>query len=349
MNAGRRSRPGPALIRIVILAAAMAAGGCSGSGGTARTVTPPAPTATPVPTSSPTVTPKPSASATASATPKPSASPTASPSPTATPKPTATPTPKPTASPTPSPTPVPSPAFFVANQNGNSVTAYAVDASGKPGSVPVGTIVGSKTGLSAPVGIALDPKGDIVVGNLFSITVYAPNPVGTLNEAPLATITVNDGGVTLYGIGVDPSGRIYAATPGEIFVYAANPVGNVSTPIATISGSNTHLAEIHSFAFDAAQRIYVTDNVYGIDVFAANPSGAMNEAPVANIPRTSTTELSYPWRIGIGASGKIYTIDSGHIYVFAPNPVGTANEAPLATIAGSSTGLDGGNDGLTVN
>ena len=83
-----------------------------------------------------------------------------------------------------------------------------------------------------------------------------------------------------------------------------------------------------------------------IAVFAANPSGTLNEAPVANIPRNSTTTLNYPWGIALDANGNIYTLDSGRILVFLANPVGTVSEAPLATIAGSNTQLDGGNDNI---
>jgi sugar lactone lactonase YvrE len=236
--------------------------------------------------------------------------------------------------------------IFVANQGNNSITAYAAGAAGNQ--VPVATIEGSNTGLSAPMGIALDAQGNIYVANTFTVTVYAANPVGTLNEAPTATIDVNNGGVTLYGIGVDASGKIYVAYPGAIQVYAADPVGTVTTPIATIIGSNTDLAEVHNIAFDASGRIYATDNVHGIVVFAPNPSGTLNEAPVANIPRNATTGLSYPWGIAIDSSGKIYTLDSARIFVFPADPVGTISEAPLATIAGSNTQLDGGNDGLSV-
>jgi sugar lactone lactonase YvrE len=259
-------------------------------------------------------------------------------------KPTATPTPKPTATPTPTPTPVAH--IFVANQGDNTVTAYTAGASGNQ--APVGTIVGNKTGLAAPTGIALDSAGNIYVANTFTVTVYPPNPIGTLNEAPTATIDVNSGGVTLYGLGVDATGKIYVAYPGAIAVYAAHPAGTVTTPIATITGSNTHLAEVHSFAFDASGRIYETDNVYGINVFAANPVGTLNESPVANIPRNATTTLNYPWGIALDSSGRIYTIDSARILEFPANPVGSVTEAPLATIAGSNTKLDGGNDGMAL-
>jgi serine/threonine-protein kinase len=260
-------------------------------------------------------------------------------------------TPTPTPSPTATASPAPSAHVYVADQGSNSITSYAAATAGTPNQTPIGTISGSSTGLGAPISDALDAAGNIYVANTLTVTVYPANPVGTLNEAPTATINVGaiDGGVTPYGVGVDATGKIYVATPGEIFVFAANPVGTVTTPIATISGSNTLLAEIHNFAFDVTGRIYVTDNVRGILVFAPNPSGALNEAPVANIPRNGTTGLSYPWGIALDSSGNIYTLDTAHIYEFPPNPVGTVSEAPTATITGASTGLDGGNDGMAVD
>jgi len=281
----------------------------------------------------------------------PSATPSAARSATPTPSPAPSATPTATASPSPTPTATPQPAaILVANQNSNAVTGYPAGAAGNE--APVATISGSNTGLGAPVGIDVDSHGNIYVANLFTVTVYPPISAGILNEAPTATINVNNGGVTLYGMGIDASGKIYVAYPGTIAIYAANPSGTVnSSPITTISGSNVKLAETHSIAFDAAQRVYVTDNVYGIEVYPpvpSTPSGNLNEAPIANIPRNSTTGLNYPWGIALDSSGRIYTLDSGNIYVFAADPVGTVSEAPLATISGSNTGLDGGNDGLSL-
>jgi sugar lactone lactonase YvrE len=259
-------------------------------------------------------------------------------------------TPTPSPSPTSTVSAAPSAHVYVADQGSNSITSYAATGA-TPNQAPIGTIAGSNTGLAAPISIALDGAGNIYVANTLTVTVYPANPLGTLNEAPTATINVgaSDGGVALYGVGVDATGKIYVATPGLILVYAANPAGTVTAPIATISGSNTLLAEIHNFAFDASGRIYVTDNVHGILVFPANPSGTLNEAPVANIPRSATSGLSYPWGIALDSSGKIYTLDTAHIYVFPANPVGTMDEAPLATITGSNTELDGGNDGMAVD
>ena len=78
-----------------------------------------------------------------------------------------------------------------------------------------------------------------------AIDVYAANPTGTLDEAPLATIsgsnTALDGPAFL---ALDPSGRIYVTKPStaSILVYGAAPSGAVNeAPLATIHGSNTGL------------------------------------------------------------------------------------------------------------
>jgi len=272
--------------------------------------------------------------------------------------PAPSPTASATASPAPTASPSPTPAaatVFVANQGTSSVTGYPVGASGIPTAVPAATIAGSNTGIGAPGDIALDASGRIYVANQTTITVYPANPVGTLNEAPIATIDVNasTGGGCFpgYGIGVDGTGKIYSACPGEFVVYAANPSGTVTTPpIATVSSSTgLPIAEVHHFAFDASGRIYVTDNVSGITVWAANPMGTVSEAPLARIPRDATTTLNYPWGIAVDATGRITVVDTGRILVFAPVTTGTVDVPPIATISGSNTQLDGGNDGLTID
>ena len=126
---------------------------------------------------------------------------------------------------------------------------------------PLATIAGSSTGLNNPYGVALDASGRIYAANFAafgtpSITVYAANPSGTLNEAPLGTITGSSTGLNgPTSVAVDPSGLIYVANAGSIgngvsnpgnnsiTVYAANPNGTLNeAPIATIAGSNTGLS-----------------------------------------------------------------------------------------------------------
>lgn len=264
------------------------------------------------------VAPVPTASPSPSPTPVSSRSPGATPTPTPTPGPStrpATPTPTPTATPRPA-TPTPTP-----------------------------------TATPTPILGATLPPLSIFVANSGTggITIYAPNPVGTLNETPIAQIY---GDNTLMsdpnGVAVDAQGRIYVANTtggtgnGSVTVYAANPHGSVDeAPIATIVGDNTGLNLPRSIALDASGRIYVTTGLYSIVVFAANPSGTINEVPLATITGTNTG-LNQPFGIGVDAAGNIYTANtvSNSVTEYSANPTGTLNEAPISAITGTNTGLD---------
>ena len=296
---------------------------------------------------------------------------------------------------------------------------------------PLATIAGNNTGLSQPQGVAVDASGKIYVANdlpnsggagILSpggyITVYAANPSGTLNEAPLATITpiypssgvvpgfpsaitldtsgniylaagdygaggggtvlvfppnpsgtiteaptgmVNTVGFAFTAVALDAARQIYVAnpfpaanTPAEAAVFAANPSGVTNAgPVATIVGSATGQDNPYGIALDASGRIYVANyglyapGVPSITVYAANPSGTLNEAPLATIVGASTG-LVNPTSVAIDASGRIYVGNSGaSITVYAANPNGTLNEAPIATISGNNTGLTSPPNGLT--
>jgi NHL repeat len=90
-----------------------------------------------------------------------------------------------------------------------SVTIYAARSKGN--AKPKATIVGSKTRLDNPHGIAVDQKGKIYVANegsehsrIDSVTVYAPGISG--NAAPIATISGSHTGLAApYGIAIGPA------------------------------------------------------------------------------------------------------------------------------------------------
>jgi hypothetical protein len=250
--------------------------------------------------------------------------------------------------------------IYVANWI-QSVLVFPVNPSGTLNETPLATIAGANTDLDYAAGVAVNASGKIYVTNdvyLYTfgyITVYAANPFGTLNEAPVATISgSNTGLVAPAEIAVDASGKIYVADGNSIYVYAANPSGTLNeAPLATITGSNTGLGGflgITGLALDASGKIYVSSNsgsaFPSILVFPANPSGTLNEAPIATISG-SNTELGFVGGLAVDATGRIYTVNSScgncssnNILVFPANPSGTLNEAPLATIIGSNTGLN---------
>ena len=261
--------------------------------------------------------------------------------------------------------------IYVANEDANafgappSITVYganpsATDTLGNPSptlnEAPLATITGSNTGLAEPTGVALDAAGRIYVSNAVggagngSITVYAANPSGTLNEAPIATIYgIFIGLNNPAGVALDASGKIYVANNAlagsggvpSITVYAANPSGTlVEAPLATIAGGATGLTGADGLGLDASGKIYVAVPNNSITVYAANPSGTLNEAPLATIIG-SNTQLSEPFGVALDASGKIYVTNTAYpsITFYSANPSGTLNETPLAEILGSDARL----------
>jgi hypothetical protein len=326
------------------------------------------PTVTPTPTLAPSATPQPSTTPQPTATPRPSATPI----PTATPRPSAPPSPTATPSATPAPL---SGAIYVTNSVTNKVLVYAASPSGTLNEAPLATIAGSNTGLQSPQGIAIDASGRIYVANdvpnsglaggdpgiLIAggyITVYAANPHGVLNEAPLAKLTpaVLSQGDVLPGfpaaVAIDASGEIYLASGdfgagggGTISVYAANPSG-------TFTGTPTGTVNTVGFSFTgvavAATKIYAANpfaqaNAPPSITVYAKPTGTVAGAPLATIAGNNTG-LDAPYGVALDGNGKIYVANISQsstpsITVYPANPTGTLNEAPAAKIAGSNTGL----------
>jgi hypothetical protein len=139
--------------------------------------------------------------------------------------------------------------IYVANLIGGassfgSITVYAAGSTGN--ATPLAAIEGPDTGLSAPQGVAVDGAGNIFVANLIggalqngSITVYLADSNG--DATPYATIAGPEAETFLLspqGIAVDLADNIYVAnTSGNIAEFAPGS----STPLGTISGSNTGL------------------------------------------------------------------------------------------------------------
>jgi hypothetical protein len=221
----------------------------------------------------------------------------------------------------------------------------------------LGTITGGNTALQAPASIAVDANGTIYVGNTLagttssgSVTVYAPMPRGTLNEAPIATIAGDATGLdgyAVYDVAVDASGKIYVDLGDRILIFAANPHGVTNQPpLATITSADPQhplLAQARSMTVDASGKIYVANAIDDVLVFPANLSGTQKVMPSAIITGPATG-LHAPRGIALDASGRIYvsSIGSETVNVYAPNPSGTINEAPLASIKttiGASFGI----------
>ncbi len=237
--------------------------------------------------------------------------------------------------------------IYVANEGYNgktstygSVTVYPAGSNDLL--LPLATIGSLDTGLSAPVGIALDSSGNIIVtndggnnGGGDSVTVYAPG--SDASGAPLAVF--NTGLITLVGIAVDGSGNFYFADQSDDLV-AVFPPGGSGTPVAlaVIRGDNTGLNAPTGIALDGAGNIYVTNEATNtVTEYPAESGG--NVAPIATIAG-SNTGLGYPSGVAIDGAGNIYVANKATDTVTIYPPGSNGNAAPSATIGGSNTGMD---------
>jgi sugar lactone lactonase YvrE len=184
---------------------------------------------------------------------------------------------------------------------------------------PIAVISGSNTGLSGLVfDVALDTAGRVYVtdGSTSTVAVFAPvTGTGTLNEAPVATISGSNTGVYApYGIALDSSGKVYVNDAGAnaITVYPANPVGALNeAPLGKIAGSNTGLNTAESIAVDSSGVIYAANTQYAypytgsITVYPANPTGTLNEAPIGTILSSNAT-IDFPSGIAVASTLQSY-------------------------------------------
>jgi hypothetical protein len=242
------------------------------------------------------------------------------------------------------------------------ITVYGQAASGDV--TPLQEIIGSKTGLSYPIAVAVDQNDDIYVvnstgeasgsGHLGSITVYGPGATG--NVSPTATIVGSR--VALFGpqgIAIDPlNGEIYVSNKptgsdpatgsseqGSISIYPAGAKGNVA-PLGRIRGPATELGNPYGLAFDSAGNLYVASVVSGsetdsVAVFAAGSGG--NVAPT-RIIQGNRTELAEPVQVALDSSLNMYVVNHAgkSVTVYAAGANG--NVAPIRTITGDRTRLN---------
>jgi hypothetical protein len=223
--------------------------------------------------------------------------------------------------------------IYVANRDTGSVLSFPLG--GPYGNVaPANSVGGSNSPLTDPVGLTVDPAGNIytVDDSGSTVVVFAPGLSG--NVAATRTFTPTTG-ATSEGLTVDTSGNIYESSslPSAVNVMASNSSGSV-VPARVISGPATIISVPVGMAVDSAGNLYVADrNTSAIDVFAPGATG--NAAPTAVIVGPATM-LSTPVAVAIDGTGRIIVANEfTGIVIFAGGSSG--NAPPVAVISGAAT------------
>ncbi len=134
----------------------------------------------------------------------------------------------------------------------------------------------------------------------------------------------------LYVLNHSTFGTGSASNP-SVTVYAANASGN-ATPIATLSGPHTTLAQSYYLAVDRAGTVYVSNagnsNNGSVAVF---PKGVLSGdiAPAFSLPTASA-----PTGLAVDSVGNLYVGLQDRIVVYGPGL--SATSSPIHTIMGST-------------
>lgn len=198
--------------------------------------------------------------------------------------------------------------IYVTNFSGNSVTIYALDASGD--ATPKRTISGSSTGLLGPLGIARDTQRRVYVANRSGgkVTVYEPGAGG--DATPVLNLTDPDMG-SPEGLAIDTSDGVYVGncpTLGGLggITGVFHFTSNATTSDYKIAGANTGITVPVSLALDEARDLYVA-NAFGGTVGLFGPGQTGDQLPVQSFsPGGNTQSIAYgnaAVLLGTGGSG----------------------------------------------
>jgi sugar lactone lactonase YvrE len=238
-----------------------------------------------------------------------------------------------------------------------SVTVYAPNADGD--AAPIRTILGAKTELNRPRGIAVDPRGTVYVAHTAELPVLAFSPGASGNVAPVRQIGRREmvtwssttgfsgsrdpaEGQLPTAVALDPHGRVHVTSGDSPFSGGTAAVYDTAAatpgpPWRVIAGRATGLGGVSGIAVGADGTTYVANREGrgSVTVYAADASG--DAAPIRTIAG-SETELYMPTALALDARGNLYVANQRNaVTVYGPGAVG--NVAPLRTVAGPSTGL----------
>jgi uncharacterized protein (TIGR03437 family) len=214
--------------------------------------------------------------------------------------------------------------------------------------------------LWAPIGVAVDPAGNLYIADYWNYRIRKVNPSGMISTVAGngAYKFAGDGGPATsasfwqpYGVAVDAVGNLYVADRGNSRIRKVSPSGIISTVagngIGGYSGdggpaTSASLFDPRGVAVDAAGNLYVADSG-NQRIRKVSPSGTISTAaggghsdPGDGGPATSAW-LGWPEGVAVDAAGNLYIADVNSYRIRNVSPSGIIN-----TVAGNGAwGLSG--------
>lgn len=253
--------------------------------------------------------------------------------------------------------------LYVLSRDDESVTAYR-SVAGEVDPAPVKTLVGDRTGLINPRGLAFDSAGRMYVLNSNTVSVFPPDwPSGDVE--PIKELQGFGSGVAEpTAIAFDSADRMYVVNSfeyrgggGSVTVHDVEWPAGIVDPIATLHGSLTGLLYPSGIAFDNFGWMYIS-NAESITAYPAGWLGG-NQPPAATL-RGNDTRLTRPTGLDFNEDGFMLVANwggpgSASIGIFPPDwargntgqqvsqdpRISTHGIPPTATISGLATQLSG--------
>jgi sugar lactone lactonase YvrE len=207
---------------------------------------------------------------------------------------------------------------------------------------PVATLMGPKTQIKVPFGVAYGPDSLLYVVNnntpaILEFTAGASGDCAPVRmiagpHTALGTTWSSDWTIpTVTGIAFDSAGNLYVSNTqtNSILVYAPGASGDAA-PIRTIGGAATGLSGPRQITFDQNGNLWVANRSgNSVTEYALGASG--NTAPIATLSGPSIVQ---PWGVGFDHDGCLWVANAtpqNTVIVFM------GGSSPMQTIAGPNT------------
>lgn len=199
---------------------------------------------------------------------------------------------------------------------------------------PVATVTGARTLLTSPASVVTDAAGRTYVSDPDSSAVLVFARTADGDAAPVRTITGPDTLLSApQGMVLDADGRLHVAnrTGSRVVEFLPGAHGNAAPDDYFEPGM-----QAVGLAIDSRGRVYVSDGVGTIKVFARGASGSPEPLRTVTGPDTGLVNAV---GLAIDAQDRLWVANGtdASVLMFAAGAAG--NAAPQRTIAGPSTGL----------